>query len=402
MRIYFVMAPYGVLAIGEDQQLVDHEPFPKSVDETVEEMLTLERGEAPSAVMRLAERFKGAEIVIEDEALAAALSRAGHKVVVERQPIFRSTRERLAELGASLGLFGSEEEMLKWIREVSVEYTRRKLRAAAAKRDLLAVQSIRAIDDIDKIINLLATRVREWHAVHFPELGEIVKEHEEFVRIVSEMPHRDDLSQEALEALGIKGQKAERILEAAKNSLGSDISEGDAEAIATLAKIVRDLYDLRARLTLYINEVMEEVAPNVTALVGPLLGARLLSLAGSLEDMAKMPASTIQVLGAEKALFRALRTGGRPPKHGVIFQFPEINKSPKWQRGKIARALAAKLSIAAKVDAYTGRLIGEKLKEELQKRIEEIKRVYASPPVREQKPQQRPPKRKEGRRRFRR
>jgi len=155
---------------------------------------------------------------------------------------------------------------------------------------------------------------------------------------------------------------------------------------------------LRRELTDYISTVMKEVAPNITALVGPLLGARLISLAGSLESLARLPASTIQVLGAEKALFRALRTGGKPPKHGVIFQYPDIHRSPRWQRGKIARALAAKLAIAAKVDAFTGRFIGDKLREELRRRIEEIKKVYAKPPkrrpveVRPQRERGRPPR----------
>ncbi|MDP8003839.1 MAG: C/D box methylation guide ribonucleoprotein complex aNOP56 subunit, partial [Caldisphaera sp.] len=148
----------------------------------------------------------------------------------------------------------------------------------------------------------------------------------------------------------------------------------------TLARITSQMYNLRKDLDQYATSAMKEVAPNITELVGPLLGARLISLAGGLERLATMPASTIQVLGAEKALFRALKTGGRPPKHGIIFQYPEIYKSPKWQRGKIARALAAKLAIAAKVDAYSGRFIGNKLKEDLNKRTEEIKKLYASPP----------------------
>ena len=142
---------------------------------------------------------------------------------------------------------------------------------------------------------------------------------------------------------------------------------------------------------------MKEVAPNVTALVGPLLGARLLSLAGSLEELAKLPASTIQVLGAEKALFRALRTGGKPPKHGVIFQFPEIRRSPRWQRGKIARALATKLAIAARVDYFTGRYIGDELKKKLMERIDEIKKLYPKPPKRERREERR--ERRRGRRR---
>ncbi|MCX8166157.1 MAG: C/D box methylation guide ribonucleoprotein complex aNOP56 subunit [Acidilobaceae archaeon] len=398
MKVYLTLAPYGALALGEDGSLLDHEAFPKRVDDAVEEALALDRGEVPQGLLRLAERHKDKVLVVEDEATAGALARAGISALVEHgaRP-FRAARERMSELALSIGFLPSREELYNWIYELELEYTRRKLRKAAAKRDLLAIQSIRAIDDIDKIINMLATRVREWYGVHFPELDELVKEHEEYVRLVSEVGHRDNFTPENLYRAGLSGERAEKLAKAAEGSVGADMSETDVEAVATLARIVRDLYDLRAELTQYTSDVMEEVAPNVTALVGPLLGARLLSLAGSLEEAAKMPASTIQVLGAEKALFRALRTGGRPPKHGVIFQYPEINKSPKWQRGKIARALAAKLAIAVKIDAFTGRKMGDKLREELEKRIEEIKKVYAQPPARKearpQKPErERPPR----------
>ncbi|MEM0320545.1 MAG: hypothetical protein QXS67_03955, partial [Candidatus Nezhaarchaeales archaeon] len=119
---------------------------------------------------------------------------------------------------------------------------------------------------------------------------------------------------------------------------------------------------------------------NLKELIGPVLGARLIALAGGLERLAKLPASTIQLLGAEKALFRALRTGSKPPKHGVIFQYPEIHRSPKWQRGKIARALAGKIAIAARVDFFTGEYIADELKEDLKNRIKEIKETYKSPP----------------------
>lgn len=157
-----------------------------------------------------------------------------------------------------------------------------------------------------------------------------------------------------------------------------------------LAGIILDLYRLRGTLDEYIEAVMKEVAPNITALVGAKLGARLLSLAGGLEELAKLPASTIQVLGAEKALFRALRTGGKPPKHGVIFQHPYIHKSPRWQRGKIARALATKLSIAAKVDQFSGRFVGDKLVKEFEERVEEIRKLYPRPPPRREEERTRP------------
>jgi len=147
---------------------------------------------------------------------------------------------------------------------------------------------------------------------------------------------------------------------------------------------------------------MQEAAPNIRALIGSVVGAKLIRKAGGLAELAKMPASTIQILGAEKALFRALHGKGTPPKHGIIFQVPRIFRAPWWQRGKIARALAGKLSIAARVDFYSGEYIGDELLRDLERRIEEIKKKYPKPPIRkkeERKPRppprgKRPPKSK--------
>ena len=125
---------------------------------------------------------------------------------------------------------------------------------------------------------------------------------------------------------------------------------------------------------------MEEVAPNTKAVAGALLGARLIAIAGSLQNLAMRPASTIQVLGAEKALFRSLKTGARPPKHGLIFQHALLHDAKRWQRGKIARVIAGKLAIAARADAFGGRYVGDKLKADIDKRIAEIQEKYKEPP----------------------
>ncbi|HDJ25954.1 MAG TPA: C/D box methylation guide ribonucleoprotein complex aNOP56 subunit, partial [Candidatus Bathyarchaeota archaeon] len=156
--------------------------------------------------------------------------------------------------------------------------------------------------------------------------------------------------------------------------------------IRDVCSIALELYSMRRSLERYIDAVMEEIAPNLKAVAGALLGARLISLAGGLEKLAKMPSSTVQVLGAEKALFRALRTGGKPPKHGVIFQHYYVKGSKRWQRGKIARALAGKISMAARIDAFSGRYIGDQLKAELDRRVEEIKEKYPSPPRKAARP----------------
>ncbi len=402
-KAYIADLIIGAFALGDDGEVLAYELAPRDVDEAVHQAMRIEEGEIYPALARLLERLKEKgvkKLVVEHDELARKIAKEGFDT--ETQPgnmIAFKARENLFKLAVDTGFAESEEKFAEWLFEAELEYTRRRLRSAAEKRDMLAVQAIRAIDDIDKTVNLFVARLREWYSLHFPELNDLLKEHEDYVKVVAELGHRNNMTKEKLVELGFSEAKAEKIEEAARHSIGADLSEFDIEAVQTLARIALDMYKLRRSLTEYIEQIMREVAPNITALVGPLLGARLLSLAGGLEKLARMPASTIQVLGAEKALFRALRTGGRPPKHGIIFQYPHIHKSPKWQRGKIARALAAKLAIAAKVDAFTGRFIGDKLKEDLERRIEEIKKIYAKPPKRKPveekpaRPKRRPPRR---------
>ncbi len=399
MKVYIADLIIGAFALNDEGEIIDYELAPKDMDEAVEEAMKIEAGNVYGALSRLLEKLpRDALLVFEDDEIARAVAKMGFDTTVEAgNEIVLSAREKLFSLALDTGFASSEEEFAEWLFNAELEYTRRKLRSAAQKRDLLAAQAIRAIDDIDKTVNLYVARLREWYSVHFPELNDLVKEHEDYVKIVAELGHRSNITKENLVSLGFSESKAEKIAEAARSSIGADLSEFDIEAVQTLARITAELYRLRRQLTEYIEQIMKEVAPNITALVGPLLGARLISLAGGLDKLARLPASTIQVLGAEKALFRALRTGGKPPKHGIIFQYPDIHRSPRWQRGKIARALAAKLAIAAKVDAFSGRFIGDKLREDLRKRIEEIKRVYAKPPKR--KPAAKPvPARPAGRR----
>jgi len=158
------------------------------------------------------------------------------------------------------------------------------------------------------------------------------------------------------------------------------MAEKDLTEIQALSKNVLELYELRKDMENYVDKTMKEVAPNTRAIAGALLGARLIAIAGSLQNLAMRPASTIQVLGAEKALFRSLKTGARPPKHGLIFQHALLHDAKRWQRGKIARVLAGKLAIAARIDAFGGKYIGESLKADVDRRLAEIREKYKEPP----------------------
>jgi nucleolar protein 56 len=395
MKIYLVEHAIGSFAYDEQGKLLDYVLNPKDLGKVVEALIENEKGTPLPSAKELISKLRPDEVVVENEAEIPELQKSGVRASVEIHNIGSKTfRQSLPKVALETKFVSSEEELYSFLYEVSFEYTRRKLRGAASKRDLLAIQAIRAIDDIDKTINLFSERLREWYSIHFPELDNLIDDHELYASIVSKFGYRDEINEEGLIELGLSKEKSQRLLTAAKKSIGADVTDVDIKSVRMLSDTVLELYRIRRELTDYIESVMKEVAPNITALVGPTLGARLLSLAGSLEDLAKMPASTIQVLGAEKALFRALRKKGRPPKHGVIFQYPDIHTSPRWQRGKIARALAAKLAIAARVDQFSGRFIGDKLNEELKKRIEEIKTKYAQPPPKKVQEQQPKPKQK--------
>lgn len=162
--------------------------------------------------------------------------------------------------------------------------------------------------------------------------------------------------------------------------MGAEISQYDMRMIQNLARHYLDLQKFREQLEKYIDEAMLETAPNLRGLIGPILGARLIGLVGGLEKLARLPASTIQVLGAERAMFRALKTGARPPKHGVIFQHTLVHSAPWWQRGKIARIMAGKIAIAARIDLYSGEYVADELKQSINTRISEVKRQYPTGP----------------------
>jgi nucleolar protein 56 len=389
MKIYLVEHAIGTFAFDERGELVDYAHNPREVSKVIDYLLENEEGEPLPSALELVKKLKPEEVIVEDEREVPRLQGlTGVKTAsIAQHPGAKAFRASMASIALSTNFISSEQELYDYLHQLSLELTRRKLRKAAQRRDLLAIQAVRAMDDIDKTINLFSERLREWYSVHFPELDKMLEDHRQYASIVSRFGYRDAItSKEDLVDLGLQEQRATRIVDVAKRSIGAELSEADIRALTSLSNTMLRLFEIRDELNEYVDSVMREVAPNVTALVDSSLGARLLSLANGLDELAKMPASTIQVLGAEKALFRALRSGARPPKHGIIYQYPAIHGSPRWQRGKIARALASKLAIAAKIDAFSGRLAADQLADQLNKRIEEIKSKYPSPPPRQETP----------------
>ena len=231
-------------------------------------------------------------------------------------------------------------------------------------RDRNIVQAIRSLDDIIETSNLMNERLHEWYGLHFPELADHAKD------------------RRYAELIAMHGQRDEIIRELALDmeSMGADLQSDDMEAVQKLALALLAIYEEKSRTEAYIEDNVMETAPNMCILLGSALAARLISLAGGLDRLSKLPASTVQLLGAEKAMFRHLRSDKKPPKHGVLFQHPAVHRSPYWQRGKIARALAAKTAIASRLDRFEGELIGESLLSDFEKRVEDIKIQYPDPP----------------------
>jgi len=271
------------------------------------------------------------------------------------------------------GLCSSEEEALEKIREVALKVAKEKLKETSARWDLHVIQSINALEELDKIINLLGMRIKEWYSLHFPELKNLVGELKTYCKFVETIGSREGNFEEFAISLGLSKAKASAIERSSKESKGGEISLEHLKLIKALASETLKLINIREDLAESIEKTMRRIAPNLTSLAGALVGARLIAKAGGLDKLARLPASTIQILGAEKALFRALKTKSKPPKHGVIFQHPLIHSSPKKLRGKMARALATKLAIAARLDYFKGEK-DDRLKKDLEERVKEIRR----------------------------
>jgi nucleolar protein 56 len=410
MKATVIQSLIGVLSFDEKGQVVDKIVYGKDPKLIAEKTNLAEAGKTLDETIALVQQLKKkgyTTFVFENATIAKTVEeKLGVNVEVaqtfEQGEMLRNNLERVA---VEAGFVDKPEKLRELIREISIELTRLRVKKAGEKRDLMIVQAILSIDDLDKTINLFMGRAREWYGLHFPELDRMVEKHETYSKLVLNLGRKENFTVENLEKEGLSQNKVGQIAETSGKSMGAELTDADIQQIQNLCKQILELYNLRQALQDYADSTVEEVAPNVQALVGSLLTARLIALAGGLTNLAKMPASTIQVLGAEKALFRSLKTGTSPPKHGVIFQDALIHEAKKWQRGKMSRALAGKLAIAARTDAFSGRFIGDLLKANLEKRITEIKEKYEKPPPsREQKPKKfRPtPRRRRKKRGYRR
>jgi nucleolar protein 56 len=275
------------------------------------------------------------------------LERAGGNRTADRPPFLKPED------------FGYGRELLH---AAMVELAKRRMRTAVGPEDHLR-QAVGALDELTEQENALVERLREWYGLHFPELAPMV-DVGTYVDLVATHGQRD------------------RMPISQRDSVGAPLGDREETEVKSLAGLAKLVSVRRAAIESYVEKSIRELAPNVSQLVSPMIAARLVTLAGSVARLARAPAGTVQLLGAERALFRHLRTGSRPPKHGVLFQHPSVNRAPPWQRGAIARAIAAKVTVAARADAFTKRTIAPDLLKDLDETLEEIRRRKAEKPVR--------------------
>ena len=236
-----------------------------------------------------------------------------------------------------------------------------RIKKASASQDKHLIQAINSIDEIDESISKLIERIREWYALYFPEM-DIIKNNETYIKLISQNKTKEAIVEAKPEAF------PDEIID-----IDDDIDPRDLEIMNNYANSIYELQKSRKSIEEYIDKKMESIAPNLRLLVGSSLGAKLISHAGGLKRLAMYPSSTVQIMGAEKALFRHLKSGDRPPKYGLIYQHPQVRGAKWWNRGKVARMLAGMISHAARRDVFT-KTFDENVAEEFKLKVEEIEK----------------------------
>lgn len=301
-----------------------------------------------------------------NEALTVSVTHVG--VVPE---IIRGIRTHLQHFVKGLSLASMKQTELG----LGHSYSRGKVKFNINRADNMIIQSIALVDQLDKDINTFAMRIKEWYSYHFPELAKVVTDNYQYSKCAHFIKDRTTLSEASLpqlEEITMDSAVAQAILDAARMSMGMDISPIDLMNIERFAKRVSSLSEYRKQLAQYLKNKMDSVAPNLAVLIGEVVGARLISHAGSLTNLAKYPASTVQILGAEKALFRAIKTRSNTPKYGLIYHSTFIGRAGTANKGRISRYLANKCSMASRIDCFSENLssvFGERLREQVEERL---------------------------------
>ena len=350
MECYITYCAKGFLAFNSENELIAEKPFPE------QEILN-----------RLAE-IDDKKIVAEEKEIIEEVQKDYDEIIIEsnkRLSDYSIDNIRIQNpnpsgeyLRSNYREFGLDNEDIIDIYQRLAIY---KIKKESASEDKHLIQAINSIDEIDESISKLIERIREWYALYFPEM-DVIKNNETYIKLISQNKTKENIMQAKPDAF------PSNVLD-----LEDDINPLDLEIMNRYANSIFELQKTRKEIVEYIDSKMEEIAPNLRLLVGSSLGAKLISHAGGLKRLATYPSSTVQIMGAEKALFRHLKSGDRPPKYGLIYQHPQVRGAKWWNRGKIARMLAGKISLAVRRDVFT-KSFDENAFDDFTQKVEEIEK----------------------------
>ncbi|MCC7553636.1 MAG: ATP-binding protein [Methanobacteriaceae archaeon] len=334
MNCYITYCVAGIIAIDESQNIVNYRLFDEP--ERLEKLQEIADKKITEEEINLIEKIheKYDLISIESQSKKSNYNKWNNVTLEIPNKGGKYLRNNLEKILNEIN-YEYPKKFTKSYRELASYKVKNELNT----EDKYLIQSINSIDDIDESINKLVERMRDWYSLYFPELDSITS-NEKYIKLIAENKDKKDIIE--------------------NNHITDDFIDLEdtinPENIAILNDFAKSIYSLqktRKKTEEYINKKMKSLAPNLTNLVGHSLGAKLISHAGGLEKLASYPSGTIQIMGAEKALFRHLKTGADPPKHGLIFQHPKVRNSKWWNRGKIAKKLSLKISLSIRKDVYS-------------------------------------------------
>lgn len=292
----------------------------------------------------------GEDLAVMDAKLGKAIKEALDIPCVHGEDtigMFRALRENIETILEDV----TTEQLNQTALGLAHNLNRYKLKFSPDKIDMMVVQAVALLEDLDKEINKYAMRAKEWYGWHFPELAKTVNDNVVYAKIVLAMKSRFNANETDFSGF-MEEEDIDRVRQAALISMGTEIAEEDIDSISRLCTEVVKASQYREQLSAYLSNRMQAIAPNLTTMVGEQIGARLIQKAGSLLTLAKYPSSTVQILGAEKALFRALKQKQKTPKYGILYNAQLVTKAPAANKGTMSRVLAAKTSLSARIDSF--------------------------------------------------
>ncbi|MFX1478079.1 MAG: C/D box methylation guide ribonucleoprotein complex aNOP56 subunit [Promethearchaeota archaeon] len=385
MKAYIADTLVGVFTFDETGNILNFLDFEDNTQKIVQFYNAIDDGVIQNVYENLLLELKNSgfdKFIFDNKNLQTLTSQIlGYETFYESSSLeLKNFRMNLEKQLKKVGITKSKNEILTQYKEISAEISKKKVSQASGHSDNIIIQTTNGLDIIKKAISLFSSHLREWYGLHFPELTDkVIDDNILLAKLVSILGSRERYSYNNLKkSFDFNEKKILRLEKYASESMGANF---DLKIVQDYANQIIALDTYREELEEYLTFTMEKVAPNINAIIGSLIGAKLIAKAGGLKKIAFMPASRIQLLGAEKALYRFLKTGEKRPKHGILFQWNQIRSAKPYHRGKIARVVAGKLSIAAKVDYFSGDFIGDDLMKEIEFKIKEIEIKYPNPPV---------------------